>query len=111
MMPKIVAHALMIAALCLPALACAPATERQEASPRTDALNAALTARTATVGKKLAAAQESGAVTPAEAARLQERLTWVETDSARYVQEQGFLSAGESASYNRALDEIEASLE
>lgn len=77
---------------------------------KADALRAKLAARTDAVDAKLTAARTAGRVSVTDAGRMKKKLGLVRMDSARYVKQQGFLSAGESASYNRILDEIEAKL-
>jgi len=77
---------------------------------RADALNTKLSARIATIDAKLAGAARKKQVTPTQLAAMRKKIAWVRKDAAKYVKEQGFLSAGEAASYNRSLDEIEAKL-
>lgn len=55
-------------------------------------------------------AQQHGQVRPAQAAKATRTLAWVEKRVARDVRQQGFLSAAEKASYNRALDDVAARL-
>lgn len=90
-----------------PAIAAAP---QQHAAHKTDALDAKLTARIQAVDVKLTAARKAGRVSAAQATQMRKKLDWVRVDSARYVRKQGFLSAGESASYNRTLDALETKL-
>ncbi|MGF7154740.1 hypothetical protein [Novosphingobium gossypii] len=77
---------------------------------KTDALQSRLSARLHTIEGKLSAARKAGRIGPAKTAQLSKKLAWVRADAAKYGKEQGFLSAGESASYNRALDEVERTL-
>ncbi|WP_152608561.1 hypothetical protein [Croceibacterium mercuriale] len=112
-MRTILARSLTIAALGLaaaPVLATPAALPIPQASRHPDALNTTLARRVAAVASQVQAARAAGRVSQAEAARLNGKIAWVRTDSARHVREQGFLSAGESASYNRSLDEVERKL-
>ncbi len=105
-------RALLFAALGLSAL-----TSPASAAPaephgvhKADALQARLDARVAAVDTRLRFVRKEGRVSPAEVARMEKSLDWVRSDSRKYVRRQGFLSAGESASYNRTLNEIERKL-
>jgi hypothetical protein len=96
--------------LSMGAVPAVAAPVRQHATHKADALQTRLIARTSAVDTKLTRARKAGRVSTTEAAQMQKKLAWVRADSAKYVKQQGFLSAGESASYSRTLDEIEAKL-
>lgn len=98
-----------IAGLGLSAVAVTACTQ-QSTVAQVDVLAGALEARTNVLVADLLAAQQAGRVSPTEGAEIRQKLSGVQADSGRYVREQGFLSAGESASYNRALDEVERRL-
>ncbi|WP_462381407.1 hypothetical protein [Pseudomonas sp. Marseille-QA0892] len=51
-------------------------------------------------------ARESGRLSQSEADAFVQRVGRIRSEAAAFVQEQGFLSAGERASYDRELDEI-----
>lgn len=96
-----------LSAATVPAIA---APTPQHAGHKADVLQTKLTARIGAVEAKLTAARKAGRVSAVNAAQMKKKIDWVRTDSVKYVKQQGFLSAGESASYNRTLGEIEAKL-
>ncbi|WP_161960153.1 hypothetical protein [Xanthomonas arboricola] len=79
----------------------------QPVSHAPDPLHARVSARYQAIKAKLAEARKAGTLSGAEAAGIEKKLNWVRTDSATRAKQQGFISAGESASYNRALDDAE----
>jgi hypothetical protein len=97
--------AALLSGIAAPALA-APAPQ----AAHVDQLNARLLTRAADVEARLATATRARRVTPAQATALRKKIDWVRKDSAKYVKQQGFLSAGEAASYDRTLGEVEAKL-
>ncbi|WP_293977617.1 hypothetical protein [Sphingomonas sp.] len=105
--PSFLFVALAMGIVAVPAAA-RPA--QPHAAHRADTLQIKLNDRAKAIHEKLIAIRKAGRVSPAEAAAMTSKLAWVRADSAKYVKQQGFLSAGESASYNRALDEIEKKL-
>ena len=70
-----------------------------------------LRGRIATADVRITTAQRNRAITPARAATLRRQITQVQSDMARRVRQQGFVSAGELASYNRTLGEIDVALD
>ncbi len=77
----------------------------------TDPLAAKLDARIRATETRIAAARKADRISAAKATGLSGKVASIRTDAARNVKAQGFLSAGESASYNRTLDGIEALLD
>lgn len=54
----------------------------------------------------LGSAARTGRVTHVDAVRLSKRVKAVEAGAGRYVEKQGFLSAGEVEAYDRELDAV-----
>jgi hypothetical protein len=103
----LIATVLGLSVMAAPAMA---SPVRHAAASPPDALRIALARRTDRVEARLTAARAAGRVSVAGAATMRERIGWVRVDSAKLSKRQGFLSAGESASYHRALDDIERRL-
>jgi len=99
-----------IVTLSVSAVPAMAAPTQKHTTRKADALQAKLTARTNAVDAKLTEASKAGRVSAADATGMKKKLAWIRKDSAKYAKQQGFLSAGESASYNRTLDEVEAKL-
>lgn len=86
------------------------ARAQQRASHAPDPLHAKVLARYEAINASLAEARKAGKLSNAQAAEIEKKLSWVRTDSATRAKQQGFVSAGESASYNRTLDEAEQAI-
>ena len=99
-----------MASLASPGSAGLATTAQHHRSHSKDVLREKLGTRVAVVEAKFKAAQKAKLVPAAQARQIAGRIAWIRKDAARNIRLQGFLSAGESASYNRTLDEIENKL-
>jgi hypothetical protein len=66
--------------------------------------------RMADMDARIGAAQASGAITRTRASELRRQVVKARQSFTRSTRGQGFVSAAESASYNRTLDAIDAQL-
>ncbi len=80
------------------------------AAPSKDALLQRLTARAESLSAQIATAEKSGHLSHPESATLSTKVTQVVKKARADHANQGFLSAGESASYMRELDQIQSTL-
>jgi len=72
----------------------------------TDPRQAHISMRTNVLQADLGNARKARGLTQADADRLYKRVEAVRTGADRYTKKQGFLSAGEVASYDRELDAV-----
>lgn len=77
----------------------------------TDPLASKLDPRIRATETRIGTARKADQNSAAKATGLSSRVASIRADAARNVKAQGFLSAGESASYNRTLDGMEARLD
>lgn len=71
-----------------------------------DERQAHIVMRTDALRADIGNARKSGDLSQSEAEAIFRRLDRIQNEAAAFVREQGFLSAGERASYDRELDEI-----
>lgn len=79
-------------------------------APSKDALLQRLTARAESLSAQITTAEKSGHLSHPESATLSTQVTQVVKKARADHQTQGFLSAGESASYMRELDQVQSTL-
>lgn len=79
-------------------------------APSKDALLQRLTARAESLSAQITTAEKSGHLSRPESSALSTKITQVVKKARADHQTQGFLSAGESASYMRELDQIQSTL-
>lgn len=80
---------------------------RAENNRETDALKTRIT----TVQARVAEGRRSGKVTRTRATQLSRRVSRLQASMNRLNRKQGFVSAGELASYNRTLGEVDVALD
>jgi hypothetical protein len=79
-------------------------------APSKDALLQRLTARAESLSAQIATAEKSGHLSHPESTALSSKVTQVVKKARADHASQGFLSAGESASYMRELDQVQSTL-
>src|SRR6187551_2051747 len=88
----------------------AATTQAAAPAPTKDALLQRLTARAESLSAQITTAEKSGHLSHAESTVLSTKVTQVVKKARADHANQGFLSAGESASYMRELDQIQSTL-
>lgn len=86
------------------------ATQATAPAPSKDALLQRLTARAESLSAQIATAEKSGHLSHPESTALSTKVTQVVKKARADHASQGFLSAGESASYMRELDQVQSTL-
>ncbi|TCP77424.1 hypothetical protein C8J31_12420 [Rhizobium sp. PP-CC-2G-626] len=84
-------------------------TQAQRAS--NDRATADLRTRIGTTEERITEARRGGAITSARAATLRRKVEQTQASMDQLSRQQGFVSAGELASYNRTLGEIDIELD
>lgn len=107
---SLLAVAAPIAVLAQTSLATSDATAQAPAAASKDALLQRLTARAESLSAQIATAEKSGHLSHPESATLSTKVTQVVKKARADHAGQGFLSAGESASYMRELDQVQSTL-
>ncbi len=108
---SLLAVAIPAALLAQTSLASSGATNQAAApAPTKDALLQRLTARAESLSAQITTAEKSGHLFHAESTVLSTKVTQVVKKARADHANQGFLSAGESASYMRELDQIQSTL-
>ncbi|MET0249672.1 MAG: hypothetical protein ABW164_08080 [Sphingobium sp.] len=74
---------------------------------KTDTLHSRLIMRIDAAEAKVKVAHKAGGLSATKAGQLRKQLAKIRVEAAGCAKQQGFLSAGESASYHRMLDDIE----